>query len=477
MTHAASPSASPSRTKKPLVRFAPSPTGHLHVGNIRTALINYLFAARHGGEFMLRFDDTDTARNKSEFYQSIRRDLNWMGIVWDAAHEIRQSTRTDNYTAALGQLIDQGRVYRCFETADELALMRKTQLAQSQPPRYNRAARNLSPSDIKARLAKGETPYYRFLLDEGEVVWDDLVRGRQRVNMASLSDPVVRRADGRFIYTLASVVDDVEFATTHILRGEDHTTNSAAQLQIFKALGHKPPALGHFPLLLGKGGEGLSKRLGSLTVAGLRETGIEAETIASLLVRLGTGDKVAVADSVADLAHGFDVAGFGRAPPRFDEAVLPSLNMQRLARMDFGTAQARLAEVAGGEAVTAEVWEAVKSNCAMLKQAVEWQQRLTMPLTMPLNVEAVDADWLAVAAKRLPEGDLTGDAWRVWSEAVVADTGLAKKQVYQTLRLALTGETRGPEMAKLLPILGRGRILRRLQNADSKHALIKEVVA
>ncbi|MCG8622550.1 MAG: glutamate--tRNA ligase family protein [Proteobacteria bacterium] len=289
---------------KPLVRFAPSPTGQLHVGNMRTALINYLFAVKGGGTFMLRFDDTDTARNKDEFYDAIRTDLAWMGIVWDEAHEIRQSTRSQHYQSALDKLIQAGRAYPCFESQDELALMRKSQLAQGLPPRYNRAALKLTTDEIKARMDKGDQPYYRFLLDDGETEWDDLVRGKQSVKMTSLSDPVVKRADGRFIYTLASVVDDVAFATTHILRGEDHTTNSAAQLQIFAGLGATPPAMGHFPLLLGKTGEGLSKRLGSLTIDSLRDEGWEAETIASLLVRLGTGDSVVVADSVAELGGG-----------------------------------------------------------------------------------------------------------------------------------------------------------------------------
>ena len=452
----------PAKPAKPLVRFAPSPTGQLHVGNMRTALINYLFAVKGGGAFMLRFDDTDTARNKDEFYDAIRDDLSWMGIVWDQAHEIRQSTRSQDYQAALDTLIKDGRAYPCFESQDELALMRKSQLAQGLPPRYNRAALKLSPSNIKARMDQGDQPYYRFLLDDGETEWDDLVRGKQSVKMTSLSDPVVKRADGRFIYTLASVVDDVAFATTHILRGEDHTTNSAAQLQIFAALGTTPPAMGHFPLLLGKSGEGLSKRLGSLTIESLRDEGWEAETIASLLVRLGTGDSVVVADSVADLADGFDVKAFGRAPPRFDEDLLAGLNMQRLGRMDYETAQTRFVASGAGAGVgklDPVVWEAVKANCETLSQAVAWQAMLTMPF--PTKAIA-DPKMCEAAVTYLPLGNLTADTWEVWTGAIIADTGLDKKAVYQALRLALTGRETGPEMAKLVPIVGRERILQRL---------------
>lgn len=437
-----------------LVRFAPSPTGNLHVGNMRTALVNYLFARAHGGDFMLRIDDTDDERSTAEFEAGIRDDLAWMGMQWD--REDRQSSRLGRYREALDALLASGRAYKCFETQEELSLKRKAQLAAGRPPVYDRTALNLSADDIAAKEAAGEQPHYRFKLEDTTVAWNDLVRGEVAVPMSSLSDPVILRADGRVIYTLASVVDDLDHGVTHILRGEDHTTNSAAQIQLFEALGGKAPAMGHFALLAGADGEGLSKRLGSLSIGSLREDGIEPMAIASLLARIGTADPVEARTEMQALVAGFDINRFGRATPRFDPAELKLLNGRILGMMDHAMVRERLEAmaIAGGE----EFWLAVRGNIAALAEVADLYQMATTPITPVID----NADLLAEAAKLLPEGEPDAATWGVWTKAVMAATGLKGKALFMPLRLALTGAGSGPELAGLLPVMGRARILARL---------------
>ena len=306
------------------VRFAPSPTGNLHVGNLRTALVNYLFARREGGHFMLRIDDTDTERSTPEFEASIRADLEWMGMGWDS--EDRQSARLERYDAALKQLADAGRAYPCYETPEELALKRKAQLSAGRPPVYDRAALKLTDEQKAEHEAAGRRPHWRFLLNYNEVSWTDMVRGDVNYHMSSLSDPVLMREDGRVIYTMASVVDDIDHGITHIIRGEDHVTNSAAQIQLFEALGAAAPAMGHVALLAGADGEGLSKRLGSLSIGQLRGEGTEATSLASLLARIGTADPVVPQAAMQDITEGFDLSRFGRATAKFDPAELAQVN-------------------------------------------------------------------------------------------------------------------------------------------------------
>ncbi|MGB0465044.1 MAG: glutamate--tRNA ligase, partial [Candidatus Puniceispirillaceae bacterium] len=306
------------------VRFAPSPTGQLHVGNVRTALVNYLFARHHGGQFMLRIDDTDTERSTQAFEASIRDDILWLGMGWDC--EDRQSNRLERYDDALARLVAAGRAYPCFETAEELGLKRKAQLMAGKPPVYDRAALKLTPEQIEALKAEGKTPHYRFLLNHEQVSWTDLVRGDVSYHMSSLSDPVLMREDGRVIYTLASVVDDIDHGITTILRGEDHVTNSAAQIQLFEALGSPAPKMGHLALLAGMEGEGLSKRLGSLSIAQLREEGIQSAAITSLLGRIGTSHPIEAFADMQPLIESFDMAAFGRSTAKFSHSELSQIN-------------------------------------------------------------------------------------------------------------------------------------------------------
>lgn len=437
------------------VRFAPSPTGNLHVGNLRTALVNFLFARKAGGEFMLRIDDTDTERSTTAFEEGIRADLDWIGITWD--EENRQSERLEQYDAALAQLCADGRAYACYETPEELALKRKAQLSVGRPPVYDRASLKLTEEQITAFEAEGRKPHWRFRLEDLEVRWNDMVRGDVAYHMSSLSDPVLMRADGRVIYTLASVVDDIDHGITHILRGEDHVTNSAAQIQLFQALGAKAPRMGHVALLVGADGEGLSKRLGSLSIGELRNNGTEAMAVASLLARIGTSDPVVPTADIKRITDGFDITRFGRATTKFDPAELAKVNAKVVQGLPFAAMAERLnaAAVGGGEAF----WMAVRDNLSGVGEAGDWWRVCTQPITPVIDSAAVtDA-----AANLLPEGDLEASIWQDWTAAVGAASGAKGRELFMPLRLALTGRKKGPEIAPLLAFMGRERVLARLR--------------
>ena len=437
------------------VRFAPSPTGNLHVGNLRTALVNFLFARKAGGQFMLRIDDTDTERSTAAFEECIRADLTWMGMAWDV--EDRQSERLDRYDAALVQLHADGRAYACYETPEELALKRKAQLSAGRPPVYDRAALKLTAEQIAAFEAEGRQPHWRFRLEDAEVRWHDMVRGDVAYHMSSLSDPVLMRADGRVIYTLASVVDDIDHGISHILRGEDHVTNSAAQIQLFEALGAHAPTMGHMALLADADGEGLSKRFGSLSIAELRNNDIEAMSIASLLARIGTSDPVVRTVDMARIIDGFDITRFGRATAKFDPAELAQVNAKVVQELTFAAVAERLDAVAvgGGE----PFWMAVRDNLSGVGEAGDWWQICTQPITPVIE----SANVTSAAADLLPDGDLEASIWQDWTKAIGAVSGAKGRGLFMPLRLALTGREKGPEIAPLLAFMGRERVLARLR--------------
>ena len=436
------------------VRFAPSPTGNLHVGNLRTALVNYLFARRADGHFMLRIDDTDTERSTPEFEASIRADLTWMGMEWDS--EDRQSQRLGRYDEALQKLVADGRAYACYETQEELALKRKAQLSAGRPPVYDRAALKLTEAQKAQFEAEGRRPHWRFLLDHSEVSWTDMVRGDVSYHMSSLSDPVLMREDGRVIYTMASVVDDIDHDITHIIRGEDHVTNSAAQIQLFEALGGTAPVMGHVALLAGADGEGLSKRLGSLSIGQLRDEGTEPEALASLLARVGTADPVVANADMFAIIEGFDLSRFGRATAKFDPAELVQVNVKIVQQRGFDDVSTQLEKlsVGGGEAF----WLAVRDNVSTVAEAAHWWRVCTTPLAPVID----SAEVAAAAAAHLPDGDLDG-VWGAWTKSVSEATGAKGRGLFMPIRLALTGQERGPEIGPLLRFIGRERILARLR--------------
>lgn len=441
------------------VRFAPSPTGKLHVGNVRTALVNWLFAKGQGGQFVLRIDDTDLARSTPEFERGIEEDLSWLGLTWDERHN--QSQRFDRYHDAAERLKAAGRLYPAYETAEELDRRRKVQLSRGLPPIYDRAALALTDTDRAALEAEGRKPHWRFKLDGRRVAWEDLAKGHVEVDTASMSDPVLIREDGLYLYTLPSVVDDLDMGITHVIRGEDHTTNTGAQIEIFEALiaaglGSATPKFAHMPLLVGADGAALSKRLGSLSVADMRDQGYEPLAITSHLGKIGTSDALEVAESLEALGAGFSFDKMGRSPARYDTDDLDRLNAQALHAMPYAVARPRLAALDCdlGEAV----WDALRPNLNRFGDIVGLSRLVTGPVTPIVE----DAGFAAAALDVLPE-TIDAGVWAAWTEAVKARTGAKGKALFMPLRHILTGQERGPDMATLVPLIGRERIVRRLK--------------
>lgn len=445
------------------VRFAPSPTGRLHVGNVRTALLNWLFARKSGGTFLLRLDDTDLLRSTEEFASGIRSDLDWLGLNW--AREERQSLRTDRYIAAAELLKEQGRLYACYETEDELDRKRKRQLARGLPPIYDRSGLKLSEAERAALEAEGRKPHWRFRLANSEddlaplptiVSWNDLIRGDQTVDVGSLSDPVVARADGSFLYTFTSVIDDADLGITHVIRGEDHVTNTGVQLQIFEALNKEPPAFGHHSLLIGADGHALSKRLGALSISSMREEGLEPLAIASYTALIGTSDAIEPQHSLDDLARHFAFEKISTGPARFDPEELKALNARLLHATPYEQVAGRLTGLGIGGG--AGFWHAVRGNIGVLSDAARWW-RIVHGEVDPI-IE--DAELARQAATLLPEQPWDEATWDIWIAALKAASGRKGRALFHPLRLALTAREDGPELKALLPLIGRAKAEARL---------------
>ncbi len=438
------------------VRFAPSPTGRLHVGNIYIALHNWLYARKAGGEFLLRLDDTDRERSTEDFANGIRRDLEWLGLTWDLFD--RQSQRLAIYDAAAQRLREAGRLYPCYESAEELGLKRKVQLSQGKPPVYDRAALKLSDADRAKLEAAGKRPHWRFKLEPRNIAWDDLVRGPQHIDETSQSDPILVREDGSYLYTLPSVVDDVEFKITHVIRGNDHVTNTATQIQIFEALGAPVPGFAHLPLLVDAAGEGLSKRLGSLSIGQMREAGLEPISITAYLARIGTGDAVIPARSLDDLLSDHDLSKFGKSSPRFDPDELTHLNARLLHHLPFEAARSHLAAIGLGH-IDPAVWDVARANVEKVEDVALWQSVVKGPVKPAI----ADAAFAAKAAELLPPEPWNAETWSAWTNAVKSATGRKGKELFMPLRQALTASDHGPELKLLLPLIGRDRALKRLK--------------
>ena len=443
-------------TSGPIVRFAPSPTGRMHIGNARTALLNWLYVRPRGGRFILRFDDTDFERSKLEYAEAIEKDLAWLGVAPDLMR--RQSERMAAYDAAAERLKAQGRLYPAYETAEELDRRRRRQQALGRPPIYDRAALRLSDAERAALEASGRRPHWRFRLEPRTVRWDDMVRGESRVDSESLSDPVLRREDGSYLYTLPSVVDDIDFGVTHVIRGEDHVTNTGAQIQIFEALAGAAPRFGHHNLLTDAGGEGLSKRTGALSIASLREKGVEPLAVGALAVLVGSAEAVRPVVSLEELAAMVDLAHLSRGPARFDEAELDALSARTLHHMPYEAVADRL-ETLGIAGPGAEAfWLAVRGNLARLDEAAIWRQVVEGEIAPIVE----DREFLELAASRLPDGAWDQSTWAVWTKELRTLTGRKGRELFHPLRLALTGRESGPELAALLPLIGRAKALARL---------------
>ncbi|WP_375205635.1 glutamate--tRNA ligase [Hyphococcus sp.] len=433
------------------VRFAPSPTGKLHVGNVRAALWNWLFARKSGGTFVLRIDDTDLERSTKAFEDGIRADLAWLGLDYDETFS--QSARFAHYDAARDKLIAEDLLYPCYETAEELDRKRKIQRARGLPPVYDRAALSLTDAQKAEYEAEGRKPHWRFKLSQSPVKWNDLIRGETTVDTASVSDPVLIREDGMYLYTLPSCVDDIDSKITHVMRGEDHVTNTGVQIEIIKALGGEPPAFAHHSLLVGADGQGLSKRLGSLSIEAMREDGLEPAAITSLLAKLGTADPVLPQTDLMALAESFDFDRVGRAPARFDMAELEALNAKILHETPYEKVADRLRPLGVGEAL----WEAVKGNITRLKDAEEWVGVVDGEVDPVIE----NADFASAASELVPDV-LDQNSWEAFTNAVKEKTGAKGRNLFMPLRLALTGRQRGPEMAAIFPLIGSEKARARL---------------
>ncbi|UWQ04051.1 glutamate--tRNA ligase [Aliiroseovarius crassostreae] len=430
-------------------RFAPSPTGYIHVGNLRTALFNYLIARKSGGQFILRLDDTDPERSKQEYADAIMEDLEWLGLTWDRVE--KQSDRLERYEQAAQELRDMGRFYECFETPTELDLKRKKQLNMGKPPVYDRSALALSDDEKAALREERGQGHWRFKLDHERINWTDGILGDISIDAASVSDPVLIRGDGQFLYTLASVCDDVDFGVTHVVRGSDHVTNTGTQIQIIEALGGTVPSFAHHSLLTGPQGEALSKRLGTLALRDLRENGVEPAALLSLMARLGSSQPVELMSSLDEIADGFDLSSFGAAPTKFDVDDLYPLTARYLGALPYDA----VAETVTGLGVPTEqgeaFWNVARENITVLKDLAPWWDLCANGADPVIDDE--DKEFVTEALALLPEGPFDGETWGNWTKEVKAATGRKGRGLFMPLRKALTGMSHGPDMSALLPLL------------------------
>jgi len=447
-------------TQKIKFRFAPSPTGKVHIGNIRTAIITWIAARAMGGEFMLRIDDTDSERSKDEYTALLKTDLTWLGLDWDDyAH---QRDRWDRYNELIQKLKDDGRLYPCYETSEQLDLKRKALLNAGKPPIYDRSALDLTDEE-KAKLeSEGRQPHWRFKMNPTSIEWNDLVRGEVKFDGALMSDPVLIREDGRPLYHLCSVIDDIDFGISHITRGEDHVSNTATHVQMFEALGATPPIMAHLPLIADMEGGKLSKRLGSLAVESLREEeGIEPMAIISLLARLGTSDPIEAYTDMKPIIDAFDFNKFGRGTPKMDVSEIERLNMRIVHQLSYDDVKNR-PELDG---IDENFWMNVRANLKKVSDVTDWAHVTNDKITTSVADE--DKDYIRIAASTLPEGDVMDDTWSAWTGTLKEKTDRKGRGLFMPLRQALTGMDHGPEMDKMLKLLGRDRALRRLEKAAS----------
>ncbi len=432
-----------------VTRFAPSPTGYLHIGNLRAALFNYLIARKAGGQFILRLDDTDPERSKQEYADQIQRDLEWLGLTWDRFE--KQSDRLDRYNAAADQLRASGHLYECFETPTELDLKRKKQLNMGKPPVYDRAALELTETAKEGLRAERGPGHWRFKLDLERIEWTDGIIGDLSIDAASVSDPVLIRADGQYLYTFASVCDDIDFDVTYIVRGSDHVTNTATQIQIIRALGGTPPQFAHHSLLTGPQGEALSKRLGTLALKDLRDRGVEPMAILSLMARLGSSDPVELRSSINELIAGFDISHFGSAPTKFDPEDLFPLTAHHLQSLPFSEVADDVKKLGVPTDIAEQFWNTVKGNITARADLADWWALFRDGPKPSIPLE--DRDFVVEALGLLPALPYGSTTWSDWTNAVKEKTGRKGRALFMPLRLAVTGRAHGPEMADVMPLM------------------------
>ena len=439
---------------KIITRFAPSPTGKLHIGNVRTALINWLYTKKHGGDFILRMDDTDLARSRDEYKDAIIEDLKWLGLEWDSS--FNQLSRLEKYEQAKQELIAKGRLYPCYETPEELDIKRKLQLSRGLPPIYDRAALKLTDQQIKQYEDQGRKPHYRFLINDAEIHWEDMVKGEIKYQGAKLSDPVIVRADGTMTYMLCSTIDDIEYEISHVIRGEDHVSNTAIQIQMFEAMNAAAPAFGHLSLVKSKDDK-ISKRIGGYDISQLRDVeNIEPMTINSFLGLIGSSNTVHACKTMQDLINDFDISAYSKSPTTYMPEELELLNHKIVITYDYSDITEYL-KANGLEKVDEKFWLAIRPNLSKLSDIKEWWQICHKPE----KANGLDEELLSIAAEHLPE-EITDTTWKEWTKAIASHSGKKGKELFMPLRLALTGKNSGPELKNLLPLLSHEEIIARL---------------
>ena len=431
-----------------ITRFAPSPTGFLHIGNLRTALINFLIAKKNNGIFILRLDDTDPIRSKKIYVDQIKWDLEWLGLEWDRIET--QSSRKERYETVVSELKEKGRLYEAFETPTELDLKRKKQLNKGQPPVYDRSALKLTPEAIK-KLKETEIGYWRFLLNHERIFWEDGILGPISIEGKSVSDPVLIRKDGQFLYTIASVIDDIDMGITHVVRGADHVTNTGTQIQIIEAMGKKSPNFAHHSLLTGPNGEGLSKRLGTLALKDFKSKGIEPMALLSHLAKIGTSNTIELRVTIEELIEDFDLTLFGSSPTKIDPENLTPLSIRYLKMLPYEALKDELNTLKVDKAIQAAFWDAAKNNINSRADIKKWWKICSEGVALK-SLES-DKDFIAVAFEMLPMPPFNETTWSTWTKKVKEKTGRSGKTLYMPLRHALTGLEHGPDMSKLMPLL------------------------
>ena len=441
-------------------RFAPSPTGMLHVGNVRTALINMLYARHYNGTFILRIDDTDIIRSKKEYEEAIKQDLEWLGINWDETFS--QSERLENYEHAKQILISSGRLYECYETQGELEIKRKLQLSSGRPPIYDRASLKLNEEQKKQYENSGRKPHYRFKLEGIAIKWQDLVKGQMHFEVTNISDPILIRGDGTMTYMISSTVDDIETKISHVVRGEDHVTNTAIQIQIFEALNAIPPQFGHLSLVKARD-EKISKRIGGFEISALKnERFLEAMAINSFFANIGTSNNLVAYSDMSELIRNFDISKFSISSTTYVPEELDRLNEKLIHSLSFDNVKTRLEEINCNQ-IDEKFWEAIKPNLKNIYDAKLWWD--ICHDFNPSKAQDSDKDFLQIAAQLLPEGKLHENSWKLWTDEIKNNTNRAGKALFLPIRLAITSISSGPELAKLLPLIGREEIIARLNYA------------
>jgi glutamyl-tRNA synthetase len=441
-----------------ITRFAPSPTGNLHVGNVRTAIINWLYAKKASGQFILRFDDTDTERSKQQYINSIEKDLKWLGLNWDLS--FRQSSRIDRYREVQKFLIDKKRLYPCFETTTELELKRKSKLSMGLPPIYDRAALSLSKEQIETYLNQGRKPHFRFLIQDGEISWQDMIKGELKYQASNLSDPIVIREDGGMTYMICSVIDDIDFNVTHIIRGEDHVSNSAIQLQMFEALEKNSPKLAHLSLVKASANQKISKRDGGFEVSSLREEMFEQMTVNSFFSMIGSSVPISICEELDSLIDKFDISKLSRSPTTYFPEELETVNHKLLINLSLEKIKERLVEL-GISDISEDFWLAVRPNLRKLPEIRDWYEIIYKPR----KANGLDKELLQIAANLLPQ-EISFETWKMWTNEISLKTNIRGRALFVMLRLALTGMDHGPELKYLLPLIQREEIIKRLTTTE-----------